>query len=388
MATQVSGNGIWSWWGMPVSVKRDGNIYFTAVTIEGYWRIFKNDSTSYVTLGTGNEDDHNTPCMVNESGKPLVVFYTQHGVTTTVKYKICGLDGSGNLDWPNFGSQQTITFPNGTTYVQAITDSANDTIYLFTRSSEQQWYFAKSEDWGQTWDDPVLFFETAVTGARMYCLLQPSESESGVFHLAAYGHPSDDWKTIRYGKIDISTGTISTYGNSNVANLDGTGLPLDEHSLEQAYTPSGTRRARLLDIGDKEGKSVLLYARWDDTTTIPEYCYAVRNDSTGVWSHTYITSSGGTFDPVEARKYVPGMCLDRNGNNWIYLGRKLSTTWKMERYDLNSSLAVTGSSTVMTDSDKWLVRPIATRGSDGMRFCRLISYNGFDDYQSHIYKNV
>lgn len=379
MSTKISGNGIYSWWTQPLAVKRGSDTFFTAVTLEGYWRVFRNDSTDYVQLGTGNQDDHNVPCVVAEAGKDIIVFYTQHGVTSTVKYKKCST-------WPTFGSEQTITFPYGTTYVNTITDPVNDTIYLFTRSSEQKWYVTKSTDWGDTWSTPILFFESSVTNARMYCLIQPSESESGAFHLAATGHPSDDWKTIRYGKIDIFNGEI-TSNEAYVANLDGTDLPLNEYSLEKAWEPSGTQRTRLLDIGDKDNKPYLLYARWDDSTTVPGYYNGVRNNSTNTWNQSYMMSSGGVFGPVEARKYVGGACIDRNGNNWIYLMRKLSSSYRIEKYTLDSSLQPDVGSTVVSESSNWVVRPVAVRGEDRVHWCKLINYNDFDDYQSHIYKD-
>lgn len=380
MPTQLSGNGIYSWWTHPIAQKLGSDLYFTAVNSSGLWRVYRNDLNDYVTLGTGNGDDHNAPSVIAEAGKDIIAFYTQHGLTDTVRYKKCAT-------WPTFGSEQSITFPFAVSYSQTITDAQNDTIYLFTRSSSKQWYVTKSEDWGDTWSTPILFFESSVTQSRMYCLIQPSESEPGVFHLAATGHPgpSTTWKTIRYGKIDISTGDISTSGGLAIANLDGTSLPLNEYSLEEAWTPSGTYRVRLLDVGDKEGQSIVLYARWADDAPTPRYYYAVRDDSTGVWTHTYLASSGGVYgDPV--RQYVPGTCLDRNGNNWIYLGRQLSGVYRMERFELTSSLALDTITTIMTDSDEWLARPYAIRGDDNLLFIKLVTYNDFDDYKGHIYK--
>jgi hypothetical protein len=387
---KVSQNLIWSWWIQPLAQIEPSTdaVIFSGVTSNGSPRVFRQHegedytSVEYHHLFDGIEaDDHNAPSTLVASGKDVISFWARHGLSSTLNYWKAP---EGTF---NFGTKKTITFPAGVTYNQSITHG--DTIYTFVRIGGSQWYYIKSDDWGDTWTTPAMFFDGSSIGGQHYCLFQSYDNDPTKYHVVVYGHPtSSTWRQAIHGTIDVTTGEISNFSGS-VANLDGTNLPITHGSLDVAYSPPSpnTRgeRIRLFDVANKHGKNALLYGKWNDETSIPQYYVAVEDPSTGEWTEKKYFTSGGVFDTGVGRQYTYGMSFDRNDDSFIYIAHKDKNEYRLERWRLTEDYGLYDKYIIQTNSTYPLARPIPVRGKDAVIWQELRKYNGFTDYTSHVW---
>jgi hypothetical protein len=375
---KVSGNAIYSWWNHPIATKVGSDTYFTGITDIGAWRVFKNSSTTYTTLDDdGDGDDHNAPSILVNAGKDTIAFYTRHNTQTYISYRVAP---EGTL---NFGTRQYIYFPTTVTYSNVI--SKGDRIVIFTRCGEN-WCSSVSEDYGQTWSTGQLFYES-VSG-RVYMNLQQSEEDSDIYNFAtAYNPDNANPHYIVHGQFNIETGDVTT-ANGTVANIyDHTGtLPFRKQHLEDlAVIQNNDQHIRLLDVGDKYGKNVIYYAKWDGGTT-SKYYYAVHNTD-GTWSRYSLgIYTGKCFTPTEeAKHYIGGLALNRNGTNTLYVSHESGGTWYLQSFPINSDLTIGTANTIDTSTTYPLVRPYAIHGANTAIYQELHSYITFKDYLGWLY---
>lgn len=382
---QISPNNAWSWWTDPKVVTVGDDTYFTGLQAGGNWRVFQeNDGTTTpVSLyATTEDDDHNAPSIVAESGKDTISFFTRHGESAFVNYMVAP---DGTL---NFGAKQKLTFSGNVTYSQPLT--YEDTIVLLTRVGNCTWSYMVSTDWGATWGEEQALLDVCASESRAYLSATKIEGEDGKYHLGMYGYPGDDIEDIWYGQLDLDTGDVTTY-SSTVGNIyTPTALPLDNTNFDLVWTPIGNdgQKVRLLDVGNKQGTNLVFYALWTNSVTIPEYYMSKQNPTTGAWTKVklFVSSGGwiGVGSSYDARKYVGGIALSKNGDNYVYMARKDNSTWKVERYSIDSSLDVTFSSTRDT-STLPLVRVVTPQDGVGVSYLQAQTYNGFTDFLTYTY---
>lgn len=141
---------------------------------------------------------------------------------------------------------------------------------------------------------------------------------------------------------------------------------------------SSEQSVRLLDAGDKRGRTMAFIATWDRANTIPTYVQVVRR-ADGTWSRHPIRSAGGGYGAGNGN-YIPGLSLDdRRNRNRIYLGYRQGAQWHLAYADLGSDGLVRGTPYVLRRSTKPLARPVAT-GRDVM-YQRLDRYRTYLDYR-------
>lgn len=388
--TKVSQDLIYSWWGHIISSVEpsSGEIIFAGVKDDGDPRIFRRDTGEDYATPPQNHilytpapeaDDHNSVSHLAREGKDLIVFWQRHGQSDQLNYWKAP---EGTF---NFGSKQVIYFPGMVTYCELL--DYEDTIYALCRIDADHWYFVKSTDWGDTWGEPVHFFDGSAEGGQMYCLAVPKEDDPTIVQLCFYGHPtSSPWRDVVYGEIDLATGDIDKF-SGNVANMDGANLPLIETSLDVAFTPDplvAGQRVRLLDVAKKQGKNVIALARWNNVTTQAQYYFYIQDPTAGTWSTVSLISSGGTFNDGGGRKYVGGMAFDRSGLNKVYISYK-DPTWRIKKYQFDANFALGTNITLQSNADYPLVRPYAIRGQEACLWQELRTYTDFTNYLSHMW---
>jgi hypothetical protein len=181
-----------------------------------------------------------------------------------------------------------------------------------------------------------------------------------------------------YGVINFNTGDVSN-ATGVIANLDGTGLPLTETSLDDIVPCTGTEVARLFDVGEAHGKPVVLYAKWDDAEEIEATYYYAFKDDEGEWQHMATGIACG--EPFYApSRYYGGMSIDKNGNNRLALSREEAGTWYIDSYDINSNLTLGSKTVIATNNTYPLVRPCFVEGGDSVVYQELKKYDHYTDY--------
>jgi hypothetical protein len=386
----VNGNNAYTYhWNDMIAYKQGDHHYITGVQYgasnTGNWRVHQTDGTTTTTAylyAMPENDDHNNPTLAMQANHDTISFFQRHGLSSQINYKFAP---EGTV---SFGATKyNVDFSTTITYSQPV--FSGDTIYLFTRSPSYVWAFRKSPDWAATWEEELQFVD-AGSGNKIYCNFKQSDVDSDKYHVSIYGHPNESSLTdIYYCSFDITTGDISNSGGV-IGNLDGTGLPLSLSSLDVAWTPTGVTnpRVRMLDVADKQGEIVISYAKWSDTdTSNPNYLYAHSADNGATWTQQYVATSGGRFAETLARQYVGGSSFDRNGRNEFYISRKESTTWRIEKWLINSDLTCTKDSTRDTSSLP-LVRPVCPVGGDGVFYINFTDYTSYTVFMGKTYWRV
>ncbi len=367
-------------WIQPCAVTQGTDTYFSGVIdTNGDWRVYRSDVNGTVTYqklyDATEQDDHNAPALAIQPGKDMIAFFARHGQSAYLNYCTSPL---GAL---NFGAKSSLTFSRGsTTYCQPIF-KGND-LYVFVRNSSEYWSFKHSPDWAATWDSGETDFIYGGTGNKIYIVLKQDESNTDLYHCAAYGHPSESsLRDIWYCTLNISTGDIATPAQGTIANMDGTNLPLNITSLDTAWLHTGTYQSRLHDVAIKQGKPCILRAQWSDGSPIPLYKMTYLNS--GTWNHVTVETSGGEFFN-SGRKYVGGMSFDKAGQNRFYLSKKDTADnniWKVRTWLINSDMTVTYSSTRDTSS-QILARPIPVQNGNGVVYCQFSDYTSFTNFNA------
>lgn len=378
MPTKISGNGGYSWWARPIAVLGSTNFYFGAIANNDKRRVFQNSSSTYADLETmASHDDHNAPSVLVRSGKDKLVFGTSHGATQDVKI----WRATGGLS--TFTSDGSFSHPDyNITYVQAC-DYA-DKIAVFSRSEDYDWRFRRTTNWGSSWGDSRRLLHFVNYTGQKYMITSETSPGSGIYHIAAYGHPTgSDWRGMVYGRLNMNSGNVAN-ASGTIANLDGTNLPLTESSLDDIVPTTGTEVARLFDVGTLHGNPAILYAKWDDTNSVPAGYWLAYRDSSLVWHHVDLNILAGAYF-WSPSKYLSGMSVSKNDVNQIATAREDNGTWYIETHDINSSYAIT-STTVIDSSDSMLVRPTYVERTNKLIYQKIIHYNDYSDYSLEYWK--
>ena len=197
-------------------------------------------------------DEHNSPSIcILESGR-IMVAYTAHAATNTLKYRIT----EKPFDLLSFGPEKVLNYEHSVTYAQLFENTKRHEIWLFTRVNSVTWEFRCSPDAGETWSVPRTFLKSDAGGLfyfdiRKQYVLDEAKGIREQWFFALYGHPriSKD-HTIRAGIFDDEGNLLRINGEKNGMNLFGEGAPseLILPKLDVVYvSPEGTT-VRLLEV--------------------------------------------------------------------------------------------------------------------------------------------
>ena len=201
-------------------------------------------------------DEHNAPSIcILENGR-IMVAYTGHGATHTMKYRITGEP----FDITTFGPERVLIYEKSITYAQLFENTRKHELWLFARVDGVTWEFRYSPDEGENWSKPTVFLASDAGGLFYFDIHKMTVPDNGELReqwvFALYGHPriSKD-HTIRSGIFDEDGFLLTMDGERTGMNLYGkekegkalTGM-LDLTKLAVVYaSPAGTT-VRLLAV--------------------------------------------------------------------------------------------------------------------------------------------
>lgn len=197
-------------------------------------------------------DEHNSPSIcIMENGR-IIVAYTAHAATHTLKYRVT----ERPFDIDSFGPEKVLTYQSSVTYAQLFENAKRHELWLFTRVNSVTWEFRRSGDEGETWTEPHTFLKSDAGGlfyfdVRKQLVLDDQKGIREQWFFALYGHPriSKD-HTIRAGIFDDEGNLLTVGGANNGMSLfaDGAAGELDLGALDIVYdSPEGTT-VRLLEV--------------------------------------------------------------------------------------------------------------------------------------------
>ena len=264
-------------------------------------------------------DEHKSPsiCIMNDGR--IVVAYTGHAATATLRYRIT----QRPYDIFSFGPEITLQYEKSVTYAQLFENIYKRELWLFTRVNAVTWEFRYSKD-GIHWSNPTCFLKSDA-GGLFYIDIRKQliPSRYGLLErwfFALYGHPriSKD-HTIRSGFFDADGWLVTMDGNRLPMNLYGkvkteSGVEctsqLDLQDLSIVYNSPEGSTVRLLEVAPTVPLRVgLATFEMDKPETITYYIASWKGDA---WGLSNPIAKGGEFlsKPPQmdgSQTYVGGM---------------------------------------------------------------------------------
>lgn len=442
--TERSGNSGYTWWTEPLMARTPTSFYFTGVTSNGTQRVYRWSRTgpkkklqlTYTNLRRRPADDHNAPAISMAPGRASLVFYAGHPGTMYVRRTSGGADPVlGRRHRAAFGPERPMPFTQPVTYAQVLRDGPR--VVVLTRylgKGLSGWYYTTSTNSGRTWTSPAQLFDSE--SHQAYLMVRPFDTSAKQLHVLAYYHPKrGPENVVGYRRMALgdffngrasrfTVGAMETVWTSNpspgpspapsptpspspapspspdpspIEDEGAEPTPDPTAPFEQAVDPlamddpsapmpipeeiePSTESVRLLDAGDKGGRTMVFVATWDAEQRIPVYVQMIRQGE-GRWSRHVIGSAGGGYGRGNGN-YIPGLTLDdRPGQARIFLGYRSGSAWHLATADLGRDGRV-GTRRVLATSDKPLARPIAV-GKDLM-YQRLDRYATYRSYRMRI----
>lgn len=335
------------------------------------------------TFDTLTPDDHNAPALLVPTDEGPILAWANHETDDALVWlKV----GTVNEDFTSLGAAQDETFDESATYAQLYRVSG-DNLILFARYQKPlldpryRWGFIESANYGATWGahtplfyapvkDPHFYMDTTRTGDVVRC----------VFHQFGIGD-------IYYLEIDLSTGDIDRSNGTNVANLDGTGLPYTLTNSDRILDiTSGA--ARVLDVSAASDPEVV-YVDW---TTTEDATYKYIKRTAGTWGSPKTIVAAGQGLGVQSDRYYGGASFPNPASGGtVYLAREDDGDWFVEKHvtaDGGDTWTPTELSTGLTP----LVRPYCPVGfSTGPEvfWHKVTSYASYSSWVAslHCYPN-
>ena len=281
------------------------------------------------TLNCNYADEHNAPSIcVMRNGK-IIIAYTGHSQTASLKYRIT----ENKYDILSFGEEKTIPMEGSVTYVQLFENTGKNELWLFCRVNGVTWEFRYSKDGGETWSGPTLLLKSDA-GGLFYLNVRKQfiRSENGgdeQWFFALYGHPriSKD-HTIRSGIFNSDGQLLRTDGTETAENLyqcEGRAV-MEIASLDIVYeSPEGTT-VRLLEVSPTLPLRVgfapfVIDDDWSPDPSKPVYYMATFKG--GKWNISEPICAAGEFlakDVIDgSQTYLGGMaCYYGVGEAGLY----------------------------------------------------------------------
>lgn len=331
-------NGIWSWWIYPLAQYRNGKTFFGhtddtgTVSINSYSHI--DGSLEKTSLISEEVDDHNAPCILFlRDGRP-VVFYSRHNKDNYLRYRV----GTKENSITDLGAEQTIELPGRVTYAQGHVDTSGR-IHIFTRVGSYSWHYLRLDREATTIERNRQLFSFG-SGNQGYIKIKHSDKAftteviPGIIRIALSGHPTiGNFHDIKYCYMILETGEINLPGDVTVGNAwTGDNLPLNVSSLQDVYTASGSKKARLFDIGSDSLEVV--FAEFTDNND-GDYKYASWQGNG--FSIKPIIKAGMPIGGGESRQYFGGGYIPNSKSGEILLSREEDGAWYIEKWITNNS---------------------------------------------------
>ena len=353
------------WWiNEKAIVGMNGMTYIAYVTDMGEIHVKEMDAKCSLTpsrdvcicrMNCNYSDEHNAPSLcILENGK-IMVAYTGHGATHTMKYRITRKP----YDISTFGPERVLLYEKSITYAQLFENTRRHELWLFARVDGVTWEFRYSSDEGENWSKPAVFLASDAGGLfyfdihKMTVPCKGELREQWIF--ALYGHPriSKD-HTIRSGIFDGDGFLLTMDGERTGMNLYGqesgarTGM-LDLEKLAVVYaSPEGTT-VRLLAVSatlpyrvglaaftlNRSETAVYYSASWkqgswrlsEPIAPVGEFLAPGQMDG----SQTYVGGMAYYYGVGEAGLH-PSDERGTSGTNRIYLARADEAAWYLESY--------------------------------------------------------
>jgi len=380
--------GAWCWIHDPRAVHANGKTFFGAVADNGDIVIYSYEHTTKklekFVLHAGLEfDDHDYPAILILPNGSLMAVYSKHS-DGVIRYRI----STNPYDISSWGPEITIDVPDPVTYPTPVYLPAENRIYIFYRTGtyRHQWALVYSDDMGQTWHGPIVFYEKpgVTSSAHQYFKIITNGYDKIFFALS--GHPELEYSSIYF--MYYKNGTFYRIDGTPIANLTS-GLPITRDRMDVVYDWTTTGRyAWVWDIAiDEDENPIIAFAAF--TSTSSHYYYYARWNGTA-WEVYEVTFAGGSIEESGQDPYYSGgISIDKEEPNIIYFSKQDPETGQFEIYKgITNDGGKTWTFIQLTKYSAYEnIRPVAVvNGTDIQVIWVYGAYNAYWDYDT-VFRN-
>lgn len=319
-----------SWWIYPLATSykniRD-KTYLGYTTSEGYSGVASIDhNTGQIVkkhLKKAEVDDHNAVAVdVMADGKIITAYTGKRNTDTKLRVRIS--EKSESVE--RFDNEILIEMNDITSYAQIY--HKNNKWWLFCRTF-RDWSVASSED-GLNWANGK---KVVLSDEQYYIKLMDCSDDENLLRILMYSNPNGTDTNIRQGFFNASTGDIlNADGVTVLGNIDTGGVIKDDFDV---ILPNAGGRQRLLDIAiTPKNETVFAYATF---TNYQDVDYKMAYYVDGVLNTVPIVGGGGAI--YHPSVYVGGIVFDKNDSDTIYLARRVSGVWVLEKWSTSDRTA-------------------------------------------------
>lgn len=398
----VGDNGAWCWFSDPRAIWIDGSIIGGAVDNQGSIVAFSyNPDTgkhnAFKLHHKLNYDDHANPSFLVLPNKRIAAFYSTHGKTQDILYRIT----ENPSDISAWGPEQTIR-PNvegrlGSCYTNPAQLSAeNGRIFLLFRGANYKPNMVYTDDL-ESWSKPItLIQDEHTTGSVRPYLKAANNGRDKIFLAFTDGHPRNEPTNSIYFAF-YKNGALWKANGSKIQDLSQGPVPPSRCDI--VYDASKTmNKAWIWDVAfDNNENPVIVYAQFSHVMTKHSYWYA-RWDG-DKWHNHKIVNAGRWFQRNDYLKdrseyecnYSGGVYLDHDNPNVVYTSRPIRNVFEIERWETADMGKTWKSTPVTAESSRDNVRPFVV--SDQSPESRVLwmynyKYPGFTAFHSAIRTNT
>lgn len=272
-------------------------------------------------------DDHSPASCAVAAGKPLVAFWSGHGVDNRLHYRISdqNVDDArpGEL---TFGPIQTFEVPvnERTSYAEVMINGNDIWVAHRTGYNANIWTLTKFPDWATgtpVSQELVTSTDQAYLKARMV---------DGVIRCMASDHPASADNKIWYCEVNVSTGAVTEADGTVLGNMDGTNLPLAQADLELVFTSTGSSKPWGFDVGYGDTRQ-LVFSDGEVSNFASTGKYRYARYSGGSWTTSEVTSVGNVLSN-SIGAYFPSITFVPGNDNQVLLCRSAGGTHYVEKW--------------------------------------------------------
>ena len=317
-----------------------------------------------VELSDAIKDDHCAVVVTRLPNYKMIVMYTEHSNTDTIKYRI----STNNWDISSLGVEKEIGIPGGgLTYINIHTVmQIGQPVRVISRNAGDGWYVWSSTDNAETFGTPVKLVDDSVAA---YCDCGKRSENYTVSTRLGIALTTDisQHGNIHFVEMDLD-GKIYTADGIEIADVTtGIGLPLTLGANTLVYDGiTASREVRVTSVFGNTGTTLppmFTFITLSDTGTVD---YKIAVYETDTWNvYNVVSDVGGSIAGPCIPAYTGNLSLSSISypKVSIYASVKINGQWEIIHYytrDVSSGL--------------WNIEPV-TQNSSVKNFRPIVPYN-------------